>query len=153
MERWYEQMKPHYEQLAEKYKIHELHDRLEIARNLKRIRKEMPKSNIVIHGLPQRAQELLATNVESFFFSADSLAKQLYKHPELTTVEYRRILENLKDFDDIFPDGKYRVAMTIYNETWYRVALKTINNRTEVYLLSLHKMGDGSLNKFIESQN
>ena len=89
LERWYEQMKPHYEQLAEKYK------ELDKQAVLKNIRIEMPKTSIAVHGLPPHIQDLLNTKAELVMFSSDSLAKQLHEHPDLTVMEYRNVFRKI----------------------------------------------------------
>jgi hypothetical protein len=136
-ERWAEKMKERYDALREKYKD-----------DIMAIRKEMPKSSIVIHGLPPQAQEMLGTKTDSVFFSADGFAKQLSHHPELSIGEYRKVFEKLKDSNEFYPGEKLYVALVVKSGREYMAIIKTTENSKEAYLVSLYRTDNKQLERF-----
>ena len=127
---WAEKMKEHYDALREKYKD-----------DILAIRKEMPKSSIVIHGLPPQAQNMLGTKIETMLFSADSFAKQLYKHPELAVTEYQNVFSKIRDSKELYPSKSLHIILIARNKgDFYRIVIKTTESRIENYILSLHQI-------------
>jgi hypothetical protein len=117
--------------------------------NLDKVRAEMPKKNYVVSKLPSYIRELLnETKAESLFFSTDTLAKQLYNHPELTPAEYVSVFNKLKSCDEI-REAKYgRIALIVKDGQYYAVLLKTTDNKLENYLVSLHRLDERALLQF-----
>ncbi|MCL1909294.1 MAG: hypothetical protein FWG12_08040 [Holophagaceae bacterium] len=149
---WFHRMEARYKELADKYKIIEETENKARREKLKQIRNEMPKANIVIGKLPPHIQKALGTQADSLLFSPDGLAKQLCEHPELSMAEYRSVFEQINGCQKIYPDKKLHVALILPKDksTTYRVVLKTTGRRSEVYLLSLHKMSGDPLDRFMK---
>jgi len=92
---------------------------------LMKLRKEMPKSRIVIEGLPQRIKDALGISSDSLSFSADSLAKQLYFHSEITPKEYSSVIAKIADrsTEAYETSEKDRIALVVRDGRQYAVFL------------------------------
>jgi len=125
-------------------------DKLKAA--LKALRDDMPKSRVVIKGLPQRIKDALRTNTDSIFFSADNLAKQLYYHSEITPSEYIGAIAEIKGgATEIYGIPKeYRIMLIANTGHHYAAMLKTTEDRSEAYILSLFRLDRGSLGKLLQ---
>ena len=139
---FYDQMKAIYDELMIKHNG-----------DLDKVRAEMPKVNYVVGSLPPQIKEawekILSKEIKakSVFFSADSLAKQLNHHPELTIKEYASVFDRMKGHIEIYKEGDFGVVLMFKDGVWYRVALKSTNDLAEVYLTSLHKLNKDSLQR------
>jgi hypothetical protein len=132
-EGWFERMQNRYEQLEEQHG------------DLAKIRKKMPRENYNVGNLPPHVQKALATNAGSLFFSADSLAKQLNHHPEVTAAEHFSVLSKIKNCTEVYESGNYHVVLVVKDGIWYKLALKTSRDYTTAHLLSLHRLNEKTL--------
>jgi len=148
-------MKARYEELLPKHFPHGTHKealtagltKAQLEEALMNLRKEMPKSRIVIEGLPQRIKDALGINSDSMFFSADNLAKQLYYHSEIAPGEYRGVIAKITDTNtEIYKiPKKYHVVLITNKDNHHAVTLKTTKDSSEAYLLSLFRLDEDPL--------
>jgi hypothetical protein len=138
---WFDRMEARYTELMEQYG------------DVDKVRRRMPQENITIDNPPRQIQEALKTTAESLVFSPDSLAKQLDHHPEITSAEYISVMNKIKDCTGktIFPEGSHRAVLLVVDGQAYKVVLKTTKTRSEIYMLSLHRLNDDSLEAFLKS--
>jgi hypothetical protein len=108
------------------------------------IRKNMPKENLVIDNLPPIIKRKLETSAESLIFSPDGVAKQLGHHPGMAASEYIGVLSKIKDCtgDFIYSVEDCKTILLVHNGNWYRVALKTTNDRKEAFIVSMFRLRD-----------
>jgi len=100
----------------------------------------MPRSRIVIKGLPVCIKKALDTSTDSLFFSADNLAKQLHKHSEIMPTEYRSIFGKIGGCTEIYTEGPYHIMLLLENSGKdYRLVMKATNDHSEAYILSLYR--------------
>jgi hypothetical protein len=109
-----------------------------------KVRRRMPKEMFVIDGLSPAIQEKLDTTAESLFFSADGVAKQVLHHPGMTAQEYVGVLNKINDCkgDYVYSIGGHKAALLLHKGDWYKVILKTTNDRTEAYVVSVFLLHD-----------
>ena len=108
----------------------------------------MPKINYVVSDSPEQVKKVLGTEADSLWLSADGLAKQLNSHPELTPAEYVSVFNNLKKCDEIYESKYGRIALIVKDGQYYATLLKTTDNKSEIYLVSLHRLDKDSLREF-----
>ena len=87
--------------------------------NINKVRRDMPRVNYVIGDLPEYIKEILKTDAESLWLSAENLAKQLHKHSELTPTEYISVFNKIKDCTEIYENGNLRIALIVESERHY----------------------------------
>jgi len=130
---WFEKTETFYKELLGQYN------------DIDKIRWKMPKENFVVKDLPAHIKEALGTSAESLFISPNNMAKQLYKHPELTAKEYFDVFGKMKDCKEIYQSGDFRIALIVKNDIWYRLILKSTTDHTEAYMVSLHRLHTSTL--------
>jgi hypothetical protein len=113
------------------------------------VRRRMPKEMFVIDGLSSAIQEKLDTTADSLFFSADGVAKQVLHHPDMKAQEYVGVLNKINDCksDYIYTVKDQKVGLLLYNGDWYKVILKTANNQTETYVVSMFWLSEKDYKK------
>jgi hypothetical protein len=135
-EKWFEKMEGHYNLLNDG------------RRTIDEIRRAMPKEDFVIDNLPNGIRKALGTEAESLMFSPDSLAKQFYKHSEITLEEYRSVINKLKNSNECHETRKYHIAVIVKSGRHrYAAILKTTQNLKGAYLVSLHRLNKDTLDK------
>jgi len=119
-----------------------------------KVRRDMPKANYVGGSLPERVKKALGTDAESFWLSAENLAKQLNHHPELTIKEYASVFEKIKSYTgEVYDRGRRHVGFAVEaNGRHYRVILKPTRNNLEVYLVSINSLNKNTLKEFLNSK-
>jgi hypothetical protein len=137
---WFTRMEARYVELVGEYS------------SLKTVRQKMPDENFTIANLPSHIKAALNTDADSLLFSPDSIAKQLKEHKELTAQEYFGALGKIKDCNEMYEDGEFKIALILKNDRWYRAILKTTNDRSETYLVSLHRLNPSTLKEARKSK-
>jgi len=108
-----------------------------------------PDGDFVMPGLPQRIREVLGTEATSLVFSAETLAKQKAKHPEILADDYVRIINRLHERWETFPTKDRHVGLIIRDERmWAAIIKETVDGRN-AYLVSLYGLRDKSLQQFL----
>lgn len=102
------------------------------------VRRKMPGSNVEIKGLPQRIKDALGTSADSLFVSPNNMAKQFKNHSDLTPKEYLGVFGRMKRCKEIYDCGATRVALVLREGAWYKLILKTTEDRSE----GLHRVNE-----------
>ena len=138
-EGWFDPMKELYHELYDRYKD-EYTDRDEL---LNAIRKNMPNTKadfLAISNLPPHIQSALETKADILYFSPDGVAKQLFNHPEITSADYRGIINKLQDCEEIYRSKDFRVVLIVQSGRHYAAVMKTSRDRSEAYLISMYEL-------------
>jgi len=107
-----------------------------------------PDSDFIMLDLPQRVRETLGTEATSLVFSAETLAKQKTSHPDISTEEYVRAINNLAKFSEAIPTTDNHIAFIVEEQQmWAAIIKKTMDGRN-AYLVSLHGLSSKSLDQF-----
>ena len=128
---WFARMKGLYDVLWEQH------------RDLDIVRWAMPADeNFVITDLPPRIAKALGTSADSLLVSPNNMAKQFRNHPDLMADEYTGVFGKMNCCTEIYDSGGTRIALILQDGAWYRMILKATTDRTEVFMVSLHRVNE-----------
>jgi hypothetical protein len=107
-----------------------------------------PKGIFVGGSVPPHVQKLLDSDAELMFLGFNPKIKHK-KHPEITIDTYINSFQKINECSEIYDGGVRRISLIISDgNVHYRLAMKTTANHSEIFMLSLHLMGDASLAKY-----
>jgi hypothetical protein len=114
--------------------------------DIDKVRQNMPSNAFEVKNLPQAIKDALGTSADSLLFSADSLAKQLFRHPEITRAEYVSAINKIKDSTEIYRSYKeYHIMVIAGDSKGHAVILKTTKDGLEAFMVSLHRLNADAL--------
>ena len=112
-------------------------------KDLDKVRWAMPAGeDFVIKDLPPHTAKALGTGADSLLVSPNNMAKQFRNHPDLTPGEYTGVFGRMNDCTEIYDSGGTRIALILQDGAWYRMILKATTDRTEVFMVSLHRVNE-----------
>jgi len=107
-----------------------------------------PKNNFTVGDVSQHIKEALKTEADKLLFSKDSLEKQKEHHPGIAKMEYFNVLKGIPSCNEIYSAKNGNIGLVVKTEDYFRLILKTTEDRQEAYIVSLHRLNDRSLAQF-----
>jgi hypothetical protein len=120
--------------------------------DIDKVRRAMPDSAFEVKNLPQVIKDALGTSAGSLLFSADSLAKQLYKHPGMDADIYIKLINKIKSCTEFYANGDYRIALVVEAGSPYKIILKTSKDYSEAYAISMFKLRNNQLEQIRKTE-
>jgi len=111
-----------------------------------------PDGDFAMPNLPQRIREALGTEATSLVFSAETLAKQKRRHPEITVNDYVGVLNGIPHCNEIYKTRDFHVGLVVNDQKTWAVILKTTVNRMESYMVSLYRLNKDALATFRKAE-
>jgi hypothetical protein len=82
-------------------------------------------------------------------FSADTLAKQKSRHPEIGAEEYVKAIGGIQNrYVPIYRTRDRHIGLVVVDGRHWAMIIKTTEDRSESYLVSLHRLDEHSLAQF-----
>ena len=97
--------------------------------------------------LAEQIQEAIGAETDTVWLSADTMEKQLLRHPEMTAEEYQLLPTLIAQPDAVLASGENRVLMLALLERVYAVVIKATADRQENYLLSFYRADPKSVRR------
>ena len=108
-----------------------------------------PQGTITIGRMPEAVRAAIGAHSDEVFLSADTMEKQLHRHPEMTVDDYLLAPLLLAMPDVVVAQPGQRVVLLRAGAKVLRAAVKTTEDRLESYLVSLHYMDAGGVRRFL----
>jgi hypothetical protein len=108
-----------------------------------------PKGTIPIGRMPEAVKAAIGAQSDVVLLSADTMEKQLLRHPDLTVDDYLLAPLAIAQPSVVVGQQAGRVVLLRAGAKILRLAIKTTLDRAENYLLSLHYMDDATTRKFL----
>jgi hypothetical protein len=106
-----------------------------------------PKKNFVMEGiLPPHIRELLGTESDTLILSRRTYFDHL-KHG-LAPDEYAKVLNNIEGCTEIYQGKDSNIALIIEYPKPHVAILKPTQDRSEAYIVTLHRLREHSLKRF-----
>jgi hypothetical protein len=106
---------------------------------------EDPQGDINVAKVSEKVKEALGTDAEFVRLSPGSVDKQVVHHKELTAEDYKAALKGIPKAQ-VYRHGSHDVILACRDrDAWYRVALKVTKDRSDVYLVSAHRLNERTL--------
>ena len=103
------------------------------------IDKELLISYVHITNLTDNIQKLLGSNTKELKFSMDNYLKNRIMHPEVTIDDYLKIPNIINNPSKILKSKNgYDVILFKADEKYYKLVIKTTNDKNENFVKSLH---------------
>lgn len=97
------------------------------------------KSTYSLGYLPQNIQLLLNSYTSELKISLTNLVKNIAKHPEIDINTIENTLELIKKAKNVKLTNDKVIIELFENNNYYQIVIKTTKNKTENFLLSVHK--------------
>lgn len=97
---------------------------------------KLSTDKIVAHTLGDSTKQLINAKSNEVLFSKETLKEHLISHPDITAKEYSLIPEILEK-GEMYRQKTKRYVLLHKDGKLYRAAIKTTQDESEVYLLSL----------------
>ena len=109
------------------------------------------KSYFNIGIITDDVKKLLQSDRKEVRFSIDNLIKNKIRHPEIKKQDYNLIPIILSNPDKVIPKNR-DVLLFKKNENYYRLVIKTTENKQENYLKSFHKIKQDEFEKLMKKR-
>mgnify|MGYP006991878089 CR=1 FL=1 len=111
-----------------------------------------PVGSVEAGTVPATVREQLGSKTDSVLLSDDSLTKNRTHHAELTRAEYEALPEMLSDPLHMIPTHPRRALLISRNgKQLYRLALKTTQDSSENWLLSMHAISEAEVSRLLRA--
>jgi SPP1 gp7 family putative phage head morphogenesis protein len=100
-----------------------------------------PKGVFTIATLAPKLKEALGAKTDKLFLSADTIKSHSH-HPEIQAFDYYLVKYAQKNALFAVREGENKVFLLKKLGVIYEVVIKTIENKKEVYIVSMHKIKD-----------
>ena len=111
--------------------------------------KDLLNSYFIAGFLSVDVKGLLGSNTNILKFSMDNMIKNQLAHPEVTYEDYQKIPLIIKSPSKYFKSKNgYDVILFKEDESFYKLVIKTIKNRKENFVKSLHLLNKDRYNKY-----
>lgn len=126
--------------------------------NSMELRKKYAKGeNYAVATISPSIQKALDSQTAIVWLSDDTVIKMLVHHPELDPIKdllplFKDTQMILKNAVRIIKEKELSVVYYSVNSNYYKVAIKTTNNRQELYLTTIFKMDEKEFHKDIARQ-
>lgn len=126
--------------------------------NSMELRKKYAKGeNYAVATISPSIQKALDSQTAIVWLSDDTVIKMLVHHPELDPIKdllplFKDTQMMLKNAVRVIKDKEFSVVYYLFNGKYYKVAIKTTNNRRELYLTTIFKMDEKEFYKDIARQ-
>lgn len=93
---------------------------------------------------PKMLQDIFNTKAEYIAIRASVIQDHKERHPEIDSFDYFLIGDMLENIDSIYQDEKSNVKYILASKLgrWYRLSLKSLNDKEEIWVESLVSIGD-----------
>ena len=109
------------------------------------------KSYFNIGIITDDVKKLLQSDRKEVRFSIDNLIKNKIRHPEIKKQDYNLIPIILSNPDKVIPKNR-DVLLFKKNENYYRLVIKTTENKQENYIKSFHKIKQDEFEKLMKKR-
>ena len=109
------------------------------------------KSYFNIGIITDDVKKLLQSDRKEVRFSIDNLIKNKIRHPEIKKQDYNLIPIILSNPDKVIPKNR-DVLLFKKNENYYRLVIKTTENKQENYIKSFHKIEQDEFEKLMKKR-
>ncbi|MCH4024029.1 MAG: phage head morphogenesis protein [Acetobacter sp.] len=111
-----------------------------------------PVGSVEAGTVPDAVREQLGSRTDSVLLSDDSLTKNRTHHAELTRAEYEALPEMLSAPVHTIPTHPGRALLISRNgKQLYRLALKTTQDSSENWLLSMHAISEAEVSRLLRA--
>lgn len=86
---------------------------------------------------PKQIKEIFANEAEYIRINADTIISHKTRHPEVDAFDYMLIADMIEHIDSIYQDGDRIYILLNKLDKWYRLALKNIKEKNEIWVASL----------------
>ena len=120
-------------------KIDNLNDSEKVLYVRSNLDKDILNSKILIGQISNEIKEVLNSSTNDLYFSMDNMIKNKLIHPEVTNEDYKKIPKIIKNPSKFFKSKNgYDVILFKEDEKFYKLVIKTTQNKKENYVKSLH---------------
>ncbi len=111
--------------------------------------KEVLNSCLTVGHLSKNIVKLLSSKSDILKFSIDNMIKNRLAHPEVTALDYLKILSIVKNPSKYYKTKSgYDVILFKEDEKCYKLVIKTTKNRKENFVKSLHLLNKERYEKY-----
>ncbi len=112
---------------------------------LSQIRKRMPREQFPVAILPEAFRQAIKTEAQTVILSADTLAKQLIRHPDIGLAEYRRLQTIYDNAQLVVKDSDKTLAFYYKAEREFYTVVKATVKKDELYLTTFRRAEEQSV--------
>lgn len=112
---------------------------------LAQIRKQMPREQFPVAILPELFRKAINTEAKTVVLSADTLAKQLIRHPDIELAEYRQLQTIYDNAQLVVKDTDSSLAFYYKSEKEFFTVVKATVKRDELYLTTFRRAEEQSI--------
>jgi len=107
--------------------------------SLAQIRKRMPREQFPVAVLPELYRKAINADAHTVILSADTLAKQLIRHPDLELADYRRLQKIYRDAQLVVKDSDRTLVFYYKADREFYTVVKATLKKDELYLTTFRR--------------
>ncbi len=112
---------------------------------LPQIRKQMPREQFPVAVLPELFRKAINTEAKTVILSADTLAKQLIRHPDIELAEYRQLQTIYNDAQLVVKDSDKTLGFYYKGSKEFFTVVKATVKNDELYLTTFRRAEEQSV--------
>ncbi|MBR1424706.1 hypothetical protein IJ579_04005 [bacterium] len=121
--------------------------KIAFARNV--LTKEILNSFVKVASLSDDIKSIIKSRTNVLLFSMDNMIKNRLSHPEITDEDYTKIPQIVKSPSKYYTSKSgYDVILFKEFNKYYKLVIKTTQNRKENFVKSLHLLNKDRYNKY-----